>query len=157
MRTLRVGPRRRVATAAPWWSESATDIGLCSRSIIARPGLATRRDCGLLDRAEGTVDGHARGAGCHYPDEHDQRRDRRITHNPDGKAAEQRRYLFFTRRPLEPIAEETRHQEQQHRGRPADDAAGETEQQEVALELPGDESVVGADEMQHLDDRAVRR
>ncbi len=36
-------------------------------------------------------------------------------------------------------------------------AALEPEQEKVALELAGDVAVLGADEMQHLDDRAVRR
>src|SRR5712692_8421092 len=141
--------------------ESATAIDLRSRSIIAESGRSGGSDKWggrrSFDRAQGVIDGHARGAGGHRRDQGDQSHDGAIAFGTEREAAEQGGNLLFARGPLEPVAEKAGKQEQQHRGNAADDPALEAEQQEMPLELRGDERVLGADEMQHLDDRAVRR
>ena len=74
---------------------------------------------------------------------------------PTESAAEEAAELRLLRgRALEP-GEQARKQEERRGGRSADAGSAQAEQQKVALELARDVAVLGADEMQHLDDDAV--
>ena len=73
----------------------------------------------------------------------------------DGKRAEQRRGLLTGGAATEPAAEQLRQQEEDDRRAAAGQAALQAEREEMPLEMTGDKAVSGADEVHHLDDRAV--
>ena len=79
--------------------------------------------------------------------------DRQVAGNADGDVAEQGRGLVAARSPGEPGVSRFRSAEEEDRRAAADGAALEAEQQEMALELPGDETVFRAHIVQHLDGR----
>src|SRR6185437_2314029 len=95
------------------------------------------------------------GDGGHGGDHRDHGDDADDAVPADGEAPEQRAE-FGPRIGGPDIAGKQRDgDEEGDRRQPADDAAAKADEQEPPLEFPGDETVRGADEMQHVDNLAV--
>src|SRR5262245_19954275 len=109
----------------------------------------------LMNRFNGVIDRAARGQGGDPGDQRDLHHHRQIAQSPDREAAEQGGKLIAAGAAAEPCDDELGERKQRDGAAAADQAALQSQVQEMPLEVPGDEIVLGADEMQHLDHRAI--
>src|SRR5262249_21366637 len=141
-------------------SDRTVGISVPPATMIAQNSAARwprqRAYKALMNRFDGAIDDVARGGRGDDRDQGDLQQYRKIAERADGEAAEQRGKLLAAGRPGEPVAGKIGQREQHDRATAADQSALQSQLQEMPLEMPGDEPVLGADQMQHLDYRAVR-
>src|SRR5262245_42705506 len=111
----------------------------------------------LLDRGERLVDDLPRGPGRDCCDQDDLGEHRHVAGDAEREGAAQGGGLALARGAEKLVAEKPGERDDAECRAAADRSALQAEHEEMALELARDEAVLGADEMQHLDDRTVLR
>src|SRR5215813_2235213 len=166
-------PRRRSNGSG---TDRSVEPGIPGDSVIAmasnrRHLFSTRRDHSaifgglaamlpatwLMNRFDRTVDRMARGRGGDEGDQADLRQNRQVAKHPDRRHAEQSRQLVAPRRADEGTARELDEHEQRNGAAATDQSPLQSQLQKMSLEMRCDETVLGADEMQHFDHRAIGR